>query len=74
MDIQLEIPQGQTKEDVKIRKKIIMDFYAKWNAENPDKRIYNAALKDFVYVRFLSIQETSEHASLQYNSTKAITF
>ena len=25
-----DIPQGQTKEDVKIRKKIIMDFYAQW--------------------------------------------
>jgi len=35
------IPQGQTKEDVKIRRKIIMDFYAQWNASNPAKRVYN---------------------------------
>ena len=69
-----EIPQGQTKEDVKIRKKIIMDFYAQWNASNPNKRIYNADLKNFIYVRFLSMQETAEHASLQYKSTKAITY
>jgi len=69
-----EIPQGQTREDVKIRKKIIMDFYAQWNASNPDKRIYNANLNDFIYVRFLSIQETAEHASLQYKSTKALTY
>jgi hypothetical protein len=68
------IPQGQTKEDVKIRKKFIMDFYAQWNASNPAKRVYNADLKDFIHVRFLSIQETAEHASLHYKSTKAVTF
>ena len=73
MNIQPEIPQGETKEDVKIRKKIIMDFYAQWNASNPSKRVYNVNLNDFIYVRFLSIQETTEHASLHYKSTKAIT-
>ena len=51
-----------------------MDFYAQWNASNPNKRVYNVDLKEFIYVRFLSIQETAEHASLQYKSTKAITF
>jgi len=70
----LKIPRGQSKEDIKIRKKIIMDFYAHWNASNPNKRVYNTDLKDFIYVRFLSIQETAEHASLQYKSTKAITY
>jgi len=68
-----EIPQGQTKEEVKIRKKIIMDFYAQWNASNPNKRIYNADLKDFIYVRYLSINETAEIASRRYISTFAIT-
>jgi len=74
MNRQLEIPQGRTKEDVKIRKKVIMDFYALWNASNPNKRVYNVNLNDFIYVRFLSIQETAEHASLQYKSTKAIIY
>jgi len=68
------IPQGQTKEDVKIRKQFIMDFYAQWNASNPAKRVYNANLNDFINVRFLSIQETAEHASLHYKSTKAVTY
>jgi hypothetical protein len=68
------IPQGQTKEDIKIRRKFIMDFYAQWNASNPGKRIYNADLKDFIYVRFLSMQETAEHAALHYKSTKAVTY
>jgi hypothetical protein len=33
----VNIPQGQTIEDVKTRKKFIMDFYAQWNASNPAK-------------------------------------
>ena len=70
----VEIPKGQTKDDVKARKKIIMDFYAQWNASNPDKRIYNTDLQNFIYIRFLSIQETAEHASLRYSSTKAVTY
>jgi len=68
------IPQGQTKEDVKIRKQFIMDFYAQWNASNPAKRVYNVNLNDFIYVRFLSIQETAEHASLHFKSTKAVIY
>jgi len=68
------IPQGQTREYVKIRKQMIMNFYAQWIASNPNKQIFNANLNDFIYVRFLSIQETAEHASLNYKSTKAITY
>jgi len=70
----MDIPKGTTKDDVKARKQIIMDFYAQWNAANPSKRIYNIDLQNFIYVRFLSIQETAEHASLRYNSTKAVTY
>jgi hypothetical protein len=74
MSDKIEIPKGQTREEVKIRKKFIIDFYAKWNAEHPDKQIYNNDLQDFINVRFLSIQETAEHASLRYESTLAITY
>ena len=52
-----EIPQGQTREEMNIRKKIIKDFYAMWNAANPTKHIYNSNLQDFISVRFLSLQE-----------------
>ena len=74
MDIQSEIPQGQTREDIEQRKKIIKDFYANWNAINPTKHIFNVALNDFIHVRFLSIQETAEHAAFTYKSTLAVTF
>jgi len=68
------IPEGTTKEEIKLRKKIIKDFYAVWNAANPTKHIYNIDLKDFIHVRFLSIEETSQKASNRYKSTLAVTY
>ena len=67
MSDKIEIPKGRTKEDVQQREKIIKDFYAKWNAINPTKHIFNRALNDFIHVRFLSIQETVEHAAFTYD-------
>jgi hypothetical protein len=74
MNKQSEIPQGQTKEELQVRKKFIKDFYAIWNAANPTKHVYNIDLKDFINVRFLSIQETSLLAALSYKSTMAVTY
>ena len=62
-----------TLEDVKARKKIIRDFYGIWNAANPTKQVFNANLKEFINVRYLSINETAEIASRRYISTFAIT-
>jgi hypothetical protein len=71
--ILIEIPKGTTLEDMKIRKKIIKDFYATWISANPTKQIYNTNLKEFINIRFLSINETSEMASRRYLSTFALT-
>ena len=71
--ISVEIPTGTTLEEIRVRKKIIRDFYAVWNAANPTKQVYNANLKDFINVRFLSIQETSLIAANKYSSTFALT-
>jgi len=71
--LSIEIPQGTTLEEVKVRKKIIRDFYATWNAANPTKQVYNANLKEFINIRFLSIQETSLIAANKYSSTFALT-
>jgi len=68
------IPQGQTRSEILQRRKFIKDFYAHWNAVNSTKHIYNVALNDFIHVRFLSIQETSEQAAYTYKSTLAITY
>jgi hypothetical protein len=74
MEYEQEIPKGQTREEIAQREKIIKDFYASWNAVNPTKHVFNIALQDFIHVRFLSIQETAEHAAFTYKSTLAVTY
>ena len=71
---QPDIPQGQTRADIRQREQIIKDFYAMWIAANPTKHIFNMELNDFIHVRFLSIQETVEHAAYTYKSTLAVTY
>ena len=68
------IPQGRTKAEIQQREKVIKDFYAVWNAANPEKRIYNVNLQAFIYIKFLSIQETAEKAARSYKSTLAVTY
>ena len=68
------IATGDTKDDKKQRKRFIIDFYGKWIIANPAKRHYNKSLKSFIEVRFLSVEETSGHASTTYKSTVAVTF
>ena len=65
------MPQGRTRGEIQQREKIIKDFYANWNAANPEKCTYNANLQDFIYIKFLSIQETAEKAARSYKSTLA---
>jgi len=71
---QNRIAIGDTKEDKKQRKQFIVDFYGKWISENPEKRLFNKSLDAFIEVRFLSLEETTGHASLQYKSTISVTF
>lgn len=68
------IATGITKEDKKQRKQFIIDFYGKWIEANPEKHLYNKSLDSLIYVRFLSVEETAGHASLNYQSTIAVTF
>jgi len=69
-----DIPQGRTVSEIQQREKFIKNFYASWNAINPTKHIFNVALKDFIHIKFLSIQETARLAAADYQSTLAITF
>jgi len=69
-----EILHGRTREEIQQREKIIKDFYASWIVINPTKHIYNVALNDFIHVRFLSLQETTNYAALTYKSTLAVTY
>ena len=72
MEKEVTIPRGDTPEDIRARKKIIGDFYAKWNAEHPDKKVWNGSLRSFIHIKFQSINETKGHASISYNSTSAV--
>ena len=67
-----DIPTGHTKEEIKVREKIIKDFYAQWISCHPEKKIWNKNLKAFIHVKFLSINETYEKASRNKESTQAV--
>lgn len=66
------IPQGNSREDAKTRKRIIGDFYSKWIAKHPDKRIWNYSLRAYIHVKYQSINETKGRASISYESTCAV--
>ena len=66
------IPTGDSVEDRRCRQKIILTFYQEWKRHNPDAKRYNLSLKDDINIRFVSIKETSGHASLTYLSTLAV--
>ena len=68
----MEIPRGNSREDIKTRKQIINDFYVAWIEEHPDKRVWNKSLRAYIYVKFQSINETKGQASISYESTKAV--
>ena len=68
----MEIPRGNSREDIKARKQIIKDFYAAWIAEHPEKKVFNKSLKAYIHVKFQSINETVGHAAISFESTLAI--
>ena len=68
----MTIPQGNSREEVKQRDQIVKDFYAGWIAENPEKKMWNEDLQDYILVKYLSINETAEKAARQYESTLAV--
>lgn len=68
----IKIPTGISKEDIKKREEIIYNFYDKWFEVNPTKKVYNIHLKEYINVRYISVNETARHAAKQYLSTLAV--
>ena len=66
------IPKGMEKEDLKAREKIIDELYRKWFECNPDKCAYNRNLRDFIHIRFESLNETVNKAARSCQSTLAM--
>ena len=50
----MNIPQGNSKDELKAREEIISQVYRKWTENNPDKRVYNRSLKDYINIKYLS--------------------
>lgn len=67
-----EIPQGNSIEDIDIRRKLISRFYYEWKENNPSQKRYNLSLREYINIRFVSITETCTHASKTYHSTLAV--
>ena len=68
----MNIPQGNSRAEVKLRDQMIKNFYAGWIAENPEKKMWIDELQDYILVKYLSITETAEKAARQYESTLAV--
>lgn len=68
----IEVPSGNSVNDIKIREKIIREYYKHWKLQNQEQRLFNLHLKDYINIRMISIVETSEHASKNYLSTLAV--
>ena len=66
------IPAGDSAEDRRIRNRLIRQFYYKWMYENTDRKVFNKSLNDYIYVKYVSVNETADHASLRYLSTLAV--
>ena len=67
-----DIPAGNNRDDIRARKQLISDFYAQWNKNHPEKKVWNKSLGAFIYVKYQSINETKGHAALSFKSTLAV--
>lgn len=68
----MNIPTGNSNEELKQRKDIISQLYRQWTNSNLDKKVFNPSLKGDVNIRFVSITETMRHAAKTYESTLAL--
>ena len=67
-----EIPTGDSTAERRIRQKIILSFYHEWKKRNPEAKKYNLSLKDYINIRYVSLEETAGQASMTYLSTLAV--
>lgn len=67
-----DVPTGDTPEDRRVRNRLIRQFYHQWMGQNEDRKVFNKSLNDYIYVKYISVNETAGHASLRYLSTLAV--
>lgn len=66
------MPSGDTVEDRRTRNRLIRQFYFQWMGKHEDRKVFNTSLNDFIYIKYISVNETAGHASLRYLSTLAV--
>jgi hypothetical protein len=49
-----------------------LSFYQDWKKKNPTQKRFNKSLKEYINIRYISIDETTRHASKNYLSTLAV--
>ena len=49
-----------------------LSFYQDWKKKNPTQKRFNKSLKEYINIRYISIDETAKHASNRYLSTLAV--
>jgi len=49
-----------------------LSFYQDWKKKNPTQKRFNKLLKEYINIRYISIDETAKHASNRYLSTLAV--
>ena len=67
-----DVPMGDSVEDRRARGRLIRQFYYQWMGRNDDRKVFNTSLNDYIYVKYISVNETAGHASLRYLSTLAV--
>jgi hypothetical protein len=70
----MEIPRGNSREDIKARRQIIKDFYANWIAEHPEKKVYNKSLKADIHVKCLRNGRPNMEIKTKRGSPKCFSF
>lgn len=66
------VPIGNSMEEIRIREKLIDDFFRNWYSEHTSKEVFNIRMSGNILVRKISIDEAKEHAAKRYKSTIAI--
>lgn len=66
------IPMGGSIQEIKIRERMIQDFFKKWGEENQNRKVFNEALADYIHIKSISVIEAKEHSAKSYLSTRAV--
>lgn len=66
------IPMGQSMEEVRMRERLISQFLHEWTEKNPERRVFNQSLNDYIFIRGKSVAEMMQHSSKRYLSTCAV--